>query len=1190
MDHGYETFDLRTHAEDKSMWAGATKRVPLAYQGCALVEGEPRLTAAELEHTPALFKAFDELLVNASDHAAAHPKGARRVTYVKVEFAEATGVFTVENNGPGIPVVRHEAASARAGKPVFIPEIAFCDFLSGTNMNKAADSIKGGVNGVGAKLANVHSRAFIVETDDGKHSFRLICQDRLRQIGVPAIGKSAGAAAQFTRVKSLPVYAQLGYTDPLAPKDAREIADWLRLRCLQLAAYLGDRVVVTFNGWACATTDAGLLAGLYAPGSEVFSCLATPRGVPPLTVALAFDADSKKLSQSAVVNGVCSVQGPHVAHFKALFRDQVVGALKKLGVADPKVSPADATKCLTLVVVGAIPGAEWSGQRKDVLELTRARLDTFSLKKLSPALAALVADQLSGKKPKARKAKAEKYQAARKAGGARRAECRLLVAEGDSAIALLKEGLACGSGRRPVAGAPSFDLHGVFSLQGVPMNAARNVSTLANGVVRRSDKLRNNRVFAGLETVLNLDHGLTYAAPAERARLAYGGVVACVDQDLDGAGKILGLLLVYFQTFWPALLEAGFVQWFMTPVIRVFAPGLKGARARAKAGPLAEFFHEERYETWAAAEDCPKHAARYYKGLGSHSSEEIPWMFSGFRERLYVLAPDEHSPGLFAAYFAEDSAPRKAALRTAVATPSDVVFAAIEAERRISCSLQLDYYVKAYKLDAIGRQIPGVLDVLTESRRKAVAGARVRFAASGECKTFQLAGYVADLMLYHHGGGSLENTLTMMCQTFPGGRQFNLFEGLGMFGSRAHGGADHANARYTSIVLNKPLANALFPPADDPLLAKVVSDGVTVEPVTYVPVLPLSALETLETPSEGWRYASWGRRLEQVAALVLAFADPASPHHAAVRAAQRGEPDALAEVRGLFPLAPSTAGFGGRLGTYRGRPCHYGACRLEGALATVTELPMRVWTEPWLAKLEHLKRFDELIESVQNFSSDTEISIEVRLRPGALAEIEAAYGGEPDGMPALDAFLGLRTPLRSYLNFVTPDGSVVEFDEDYHALVLYGLQIRQDLYMRRVERLLALCEMRAALQQSVLDYFGRPDLRAAVSRAADEEAAAGLLSAAGFARFRAGGLTAPGDRGAAEIRALQLEPAADARLYSYLLDLKEREGISAALAKRREKTAGLLAAADAARSVLAEAVPCGSIWRAEIHALLRAAA
>ena len=187
---GFQIFTLRDHARVKGMWAGALEKTDIpnlrgVYDRPVVVpdpdEEIPVLSAPPADakedygavreikraHTPAVLKIIDEALVNASDHAIGTRRERRavdRVTRIALDFDPQTGGVVVENDGPGIPVVEHEKATASAGHPVFVPEVAFSYFLAGSNMEKPPDSVKGGINGIGGKLINVHSTRFTVET------------------------------------------------------------------------------------------------------------------------------------------------------------------------------------------------------------------------------------------------------------------------------------------------------------------------------------------------------------------------------------------------------------------------------------------------------------------------------------------------------------------------------------------------------------------------------------------------------------------------------------------------------------------------------------------------------------------------------------------------------------------------------------------------------------------------------------------------------------------------------------------------------------------------------------------------------------------------------------------------------------------------------------------------------------------
>lgn len=78
-----------------------------------------------------------------------------------------------------------------------------------------------------------------------------------------------------------------------------------------------------------------------------------------------------------------------------------------------------------------------------------------------------------------------------------------------------------------------------------------------------------------------------------------------------------------------------------------------------------------------------------------------------------------------------------------------------------------------------------------------------------------------------------------------GSNNVNLLHPAGQFGTRAAGGKDHASARYISTYPVK-LARKLLHPSDDPLLAYLKDDNLSIEPEWYVPTVPLILLNGAE--------------------------------------------------------------------------------------------------------------------------------------------------------------------------------------------------------------------------------------------------------------------------------------------------------------------------------------------------------
>ena len=112
----------------------------------------------EVQYIPGLYKIFDEILVNALDNAQRDPAGTDQID---VAIEPVTGKTTIRNSGLGIPVRKHEVENT------WIPEMVLGSLFTGSNFDDTRKRTVGGRHGFGAKLTNLFSTSFDVETADG---------------------------------------------------------------------------------------------------------------------------------------------------------------------------------------------------------------------------------------------------------------------------------------------------------------------------------------------------------------------------------------------------------------------------------------------------------------------------------------------------------------------------------------------------------------------------------------------------------------------------------------------------------------------------------------------------------------------------------------------------------------------------------------------------------------------------------------------------------------------------------------------------------------------------------------------------------------------------------------------------------------------------------------------------------------
>lgn len=73
-------------------------------------------------------------------------------------YRRENNTISVWNNGKGIPVVIHKE------EKMYVPTMIFGHLLTSSNYDDEEEKVTGGRNGYGAKLCNIFSHRFTVET------------------------------------------------------------------------------------------------------------------------------------------------------------------------------------------------------------------------------------------------------------------------------------------------------------------------------------------------------------------------------------------------------------------------------------------------------------------------------------------------------------------------------------------------------------------------------------------------------------------------------------------------------------------------------------------------------------------------------------------------------------------------------------------------------------------------------------------------------------------------------------------------------------------------------------------------------------------------------------------------------------------------------------------------------------------
>jgi DNA topoisomerase II len=1177
MSAEFEIFSLEEHVANKSMWSGALTKVsiPNCY-GAALNEDIVDPESSEIgddkdidlfqitdPQTPALFKIFDEVIVNCMDHTQENKSNkSNKVTLISVKFDRA-GEFSIRNDGPGIPIMEHAKASAAKGRKIYNPEVAFGWLLTGSNLNRQKHSVKAGVNGIGAKLANIHSHKFCLDTVDSnsKQRYTQTFRDRLKVIEPPVVKFTK--LKSFTEVSFNPAYSELDYTYPLSEIDYMNIKGWIVFRLCETAVYVGSNVNVLFNDRRISTHTIAKFARLLISdiddgNSAIISSAVKPPTEPyskfPWSVAVVVSKRLPKFAHRTIFSGVVIDKSPHLLMYKKQINENVNRKIRLITKdKDKEYKLTETSKYIYLITVGVIFDCEWNSQSKTEVQIAESKLKQYelsasALNKISESIAEFLLVDLNRKNKMARKGKIEvdKYIMALKLNS--REKNYLMVAEGDSAISFLRSGLA-GDGKRT----PSFNNYGVLSLGGVVMNARKNITKieLTSGaiMITRSEKLQTNKVLNAIVEVIGLDYDLTYDNPDDMSKLKYTGIIGCTDQDLDGTGKILPLVMVFIFTFWPNLIRCGFFKKFMTPVIRAYP---KRGKSRAIV-----FYYEKEFNDWCTRNDSTMYNIRYYKGLASHEPKEVSEVFGDFRNLVYTFTADDVTSELFEIYYGPDANLRKEVLKT----PVDYALICDAENQTISCNTQLNVDSKAYKLEAIRRQIPHAIDGLKPAMRKIVCGS-MRLAAQNnkERKVFQLGGSIAENEFYHHGDVSLSGTIIHMANCYPGAKRYPLLIGIGQFGTRQNGASDAGSPRYISVKLASQFVDSVFPSNDKYLYSIVKEDGEEAEPVFYVPIIPMAIFEDGHCPSEGWAHTSYGRLFSDVCIILERMLttranDLIELSEQIYRDECVSAPvmELINNLRFKYPLSVDVSAFTGEVRPYNGTLYHYGVYEYDPEKNTiiVMDLPITVCTETFIKMLNNkpeneVNPFHQyIVTPVSDYSPTNGVKIIIKLQPNAWEQINENFGTHL--IDPVEDFLKLRKSLRPTLNYIGAKGNVIEFKDSYLAVMLYWFGHRRNMYKLRIDREVILLRMKILLEENIIRYINEsPDLK--LSQIKDEGIAIEMLRDKNYSSIDTNLLSHP--RYVATDQLEFLITQSHANKYDYVLNIRERDLIENVRIKR----------------------------------------
>ncbi|KAI0457803.1 DNA topoisomerase [Xylaria acuta] len=898
---------------------------------------------------PGLYKIFDEILVNAADNK----QRDQSMTYMKVHINRAEGYISVENNGKGIPVEMHEK------EKVYVPELVFGHLLAGSNFDDNEKKTVGGRNGYGAKLCNVFSTEFTLECQDSNNGkrYKQTWRDNMSKMEKAKITNSK--SSDFVRVTFKPDWVKFGMDgidedlESLLYRRVYDMAGTVR----NVKVYLNDNLLkLDFTKYCEMYAKAIARERSVEEGTEPTATVLLEDKKAHTRWAVGFAVSDGSFQQVSFVNNIATTSGgPHVNHIA----DQICEYLLKTLTKKKKGHTLKAHHIrnhIFIFISCYIDNPAFNSQTKELMTTrpsafgTKCILTEQFLKKISAtdainniiSFADAKADKLLAKSDGNKRSRISnaKLVDANLAGTKHGPECTLILTEGDSAKSLAVAGRAI----------LDPDRFGVFPLRGKMLNV-RDASI---------EQISKNQEIQNIKQFLGLKHKQVYT---DTKGLRYGHLMIMADQDHDGS-HIKGLLINFLQVQYPSLLKIpDFFQEFITPIVKVW----QGPNPK-KPLKLKSFFTQPQYDEWKESHkpELKKWHSKYFKGLGTSSNEDAQVYFNDLEQhqKHFETMKPEETELLELAFSKKKADARKEWLGNFVpGTYFDT-----GAVQKVSYNDFVNKELILFSMADNMRSIPSIIDGLKPGQRKVIYACFKRNLVKDK-KVIELAGYVSEQTAYHHGEVSLQQTIIGLAQNFVGSNNVNFLEPSGNFGSRLAGGSDAASARYIHTRLS-PFARRIFSQLDEPILEHLDDDGKKIEPKTYVPIIPTVLVNGADGIGTGWSTSIPNYHPIEIIKNIKR---------------RMGRLDGDDET----PFATMTPWFRGWKGTPQ--PAEANRYQFNGMAhkddknpneVVITELPIRMWTDDFKAKLEDIIRAEKgpsFIKDYKEFNDHNNVHFEIQM-------------------------------------------------------------------------------------------------------------------------------------------------------------------------------------------------------------------
>lgn len=417
-----------------------TKELMWIFQPDVEEPSKGKMVQKEIRFVPGLYKIFDEILVNAADNK----QRDKNMSKIKIDINPETNTISVWNDGQGIPVVMHQT------EKMFVPTMIFGHLLTSSNYNDEEQKVTGGRNGYGAKLCNIFSTKFVVETASRQYKkcFKQTWGDNMSKAAEPKIADFRGE--DYTKITFCPDLRKFKME-----KLDEDIVGLMSRRAYDVAASTRG-VTVFLNGNKLPIKGFKDYIDLYI--KDFTDDVGNPLKVVYENVndrwEIAMTSSERGFQQVSFVNSIATTKGGrHVDHVTEAITKQLIETLKKKNKGGINIKPFQVKNHLWVFVNCLIVNPTFDSQTKENMTLQSKSFGSkcnFSEKFMKGVVssgivesvltwakfkAQTVLEKTSGKKQTKLKG-IPKLEDANDAGTKNAHLCTLILTEGDSAKTL----------------------------------------------------------------------------------------------------------------------------------------------------------------------------------------------------------------------------------------------------------------------------------------------------------------------------------------------------------------------------------------------------------------------------------------------------------------------------------------------------------------------------------------------------------------------------------------------------------------------------------------------------------------------------------------------------------------------------------------------------------------------------------